>query len=378
MRRFHRLGLSAALVAALMGGTAVLAEVPATPAVATDARALRAEIAPALYELAYSAGQKALFVASAGGFGDDAPPSKILRLDPRTLKVEAEIALEGRGFGLALDDAAGRLYAGDTMDGAVHVIDIAANKVIGKIRLAEKVKGEDGTERPAYNLRELVLDPARNRLYAPGLTFEDSVLYVADTKAMQVEKVVPGFGFVATGIALDPGAGRLYVSNMQGALYTVDTGSLEVLGKVETSGDQLLNLAPDPAGGRIFATDEGHPRIDGMRAKAVPDYKVKGAGNLVLVLKAADGSTIRALPTGEGPIAPLFDAARKRLYVTNRGEGTVSVFDTESYALLEKIALPAHPNSLALDPASGALFVTVKNGEDAAKGAPESVLRIGL
>lgn len=98
----------------------------------------------------------------------------------------------------------------------------------------------------------------------------------------------------------------------------------------------------------------------------------------MLVLNTGNGATIRSLPTGEGPIAPLFDAARKCLYVTNRGEDSVSVFDTDSYALLERIDLPAHPNSLAFDPRDGALFVTVKNGEDGPQGKAESVVRIGF
>ncbi|WP_323717836.1 YncE family protein [Paracoccus aminovorans] len=381
--RHSSLRLGTAILAALLTTSAIHAEQAApgaapAAAVQADKRILRAELAPALYELVYSPSQNAVFVASAGGFGPDAPASKILRLDPETLAVQAEIRLEGKGFGLGLDDEAGRLYAGDTTDAAVHVIDIAANRVIGKVRLAEKVKDEEGNERPPHNIRELVLDPAHHRLYAPGLAFKDSALYVVDTQALKPEKVVPGLGFVATGVAHDPAADRLYVTNQQGELYTLDTGTLEVLGKAETSGDQLLNLALDAAGGRIFATDQGLTKMDEIRRESLPDYAPRGKGGQVLVLNPADGTTLRALPTGEGPIAPLFDAARKRLYVTGRGDGSVSVFDTDSYALVEKIDLPAHPNSLALDAKSGALFVTVKNGEDAAQGSAESVVRIGL
>ena len=377
-----RLHLTCAILAALCVAPAAHAEQAAAPAsdetaVEADQRIQRAEIAPALYEIAYSPSQQALFVASAGGFGENAAPSKILRLNPQSLAVEAEIALDGRGFGLALDDAAGRLYAGDTMDAAIHVIDIKSNEVVGKVQLAEKVKDDEGNERSPHNLRELVVDPTNHRLYAPGLALDGSALYVVDTEALAVEKSLPGFGFVATGVALDPDAGRLYVSNLQGELYTVDTQSLEILGKAETTGDQLLNLALHAEGDRIFATDQGIEMIDGMREKHVPDYTIKGKGNQVLVLNPADGETIASLPTGAGPIAPLLDTPRKRLYVTNRGDGSVSVFDAESYDLVETIALPAHPNSLALDPESGALFVTVKNGKDAERGSAESVVRIG-
>ena len=49
-----------------------------------QATVIRRSLAPALYELAYSDKQKAVFVASAGGREKDAPQSRILRLDPTT------------------------------------------------------------------------------------------------------------------------------------------------------------------------------------------------------------------------------------------------------------------------------------------------------
>jgi YVTN family beta-propeller protein len=307
----------------------------------------------------------------------------VLRLNADTLAVEAEIPLERKGFGVTLDDAANRLYVGNTNDGAITVIDTAANKVVGSVQLAQKAKvtGPDGKEAERYphNFREMVVDPANHRLYAPGLTFKDSALYVVDTRTLQVEKVIPGFGFVATGVALNAKAGKLYVSNSQGQLFTVDTRTLAA-SKVEAAGDQLLNLVVDPSGKRVLATDQGMAVMDEMRAKAggLADYKRRGAGNQVLALDPATGKALATLPTGEGPVALLLDEPRRRLYVTNRGAGTLSVFDSRSNALLQTIELPTHPNSLALDARRNVLYVTVKNGEKDPKGANESVARIAF
>ena len=57
-----------------------------------QATVIRRSLAPALYELAYSDKQKAVFVASAGGREKDAPQSRILRLDPTTLAVVAAVS----------------------------------------------------------------------------------------------------------------------------------------------------------------------------------------------------------------------------------------------------------------------------------------------
>ena len=399
MKSLKSLSLLSLAVTTALAGCAQQVSAPATPATpaaqaaAPAAPAARATMAPSaevrrealaqgLYELAYSARQDAVFVTSSGGFGPTAAPSRVLRLHPDTLAVEAEIPLERRGFGVTLDDAANRLYVGNTNDGAITVIDTAANQVIGVVQLAQKTKvtGPDGKEAERYphNFREMVVDPARHRLYAPGLTFKDSALYVVDTHSLTVEKVLPGFGFVATGVTLDARTGKLYVSNAQGQLFTVDTGSLDV-SKVETAaGDQLLNVVWDERGKRVLATDQGLELFDGMRAKAggLADYQRRGTGNQVVALDPATGKALATLPTGEGPVALLLDEQRQRLYVTNRGAGTLSVFDSRSNALLQTVTLPTHPNSLALDAKRNVLYVTVKNGEKDPKGSDESVARI--
>lgn len=337
----------------------------------------RTSIAPSLYELAYSARQNAVFVASSGGFGEGAGPSHVLRLDPKTLAVQAQIPLQRRGFGVVLDDAANRLYVGNTTDASITVVDTATNQVVGVVQLADKVKGADGKEAYAHHFRELVLDPANGRLYAPGLSSAGSALYVVNTRTLTLEKVIPGFGAVATGIALDAANQRLFISNLRGGLYEVDTRTLAITKSLAAGADQLLNLAYDPQGRRLFGTDQGLASINERRQKAEPGF-TPTPGNRVVVFDADSARITASLPTGDGPIAPLLDLPRKRLYVTNRGAGSLSVFDTGSQQLLQTIALPSHPNSLALDSRNNVLYVSVKNGRDDAKGSQESVVRIAL
>ena len=380
--------LALALAAALAGcaqqasaPAATGAAAAAQPATKQAGEIRRQALAQGLYEIAYSARQDAVFVASAGGRGEGAAPSKILRLHPETLAVQAEIPLERKGFGIALDDAGNRLYVGNTNDGSVTAIDTATNRVVGVVQLIEKakVKGPDGkeVERFPYNFREIAVDPANHRLYMPGLRAQDSALFVVDTRALKLEKIVSGFGFMATGVALDAQGGKLYVSNLQGQVFTVDTRTLAAT-QAEAPGDQLINLAVAPSAQRLLATDQGLPNLDGMRAKqpALASYQQRGKGNQVLVLNAAASKLVASLPTGAGPLAMLVDEPRQRLYVTSRNAGTVSVFDTRTNALLQSIAVPPHPNSLALDARRNALYVTVKSGQSDPKGSNESVARI--
>ncbi len=63
----------------------------------------------------------------------------------------------------------------------------------------------------------------------------------------------PGFNFGATGISMDSGAGKLYVSNLMGQLFVVDIGTLAITDRFEVQGDQLLNLVVDHDNKRLLA-----------------------------------------------------------------------------------------------------------------------------
>lgn len=79
---------------------------------------------------------------------------------------------------------------------------------------------------------------------------------------------------------------------------------------------------------------------------------------------------------GKGALGIVIDG--QNAYSANRIAGTVTVIRRADNAVVSSYALPAHPNSLALDSQGKRLFVTVKNGQDAPKGAAENLARIQL
>ncbi|UZO99041.1 Hypothetical protein RMHFA_04030 (plasmid) [Roseomonas mucosa] len=367
MSRRRTLGL-------LTSGLAVAAMRPAWAA----PKMKQVEVAPALYELAFSPSRNALFVLSAGGFAEGAPASRLLRLDPQSLAIRSELTLPLRGFGVALDDMAGRLYVGHGLDAAVSVVDIGENHVLGTLRLATKVKGEDGKEEYPYKLRELLLDPSGERLYLPGLGMKDSQVYVVSTKNLTAEKPITGIGPGATGIALDAAKDRLFVSTLAGQLCTIDRKTQELHHSVEAGGaEQPLNLAYDSASGAVLAVDQGMENLTRYKEKMIPGFVSKNPGNRVVALEPESGKLLWETPVGQGPVALRLDAARKRLFVTNRSSGSVSVLDTDRHSVAETVPLPPHPNSLALDEKTGTAFVSVKLPFEKIK-EKESVARITL
>lgn len=381
--------ISTVVVAALIAGCAGSKDLRATSvqgsamtAEVAAPKVVRAAIAPALYELAYSPKQRAVFVASVGSQGEGTATPKIFRLNPDTLAVEAEIALDFPGLGVTLDDDNNRLYVGNAFDAAVTVIDTRTNHVVGVAKLAEKVNalGFDGkpTVRYPHNLRELLVDNTTGRLFAPGIWIDDSSLYVVNLKTLAVEKVMPGFGFGAAGVTMDPKLGKVYVANMQGQVFVVDAKTLELDRVMEVQADQLLNMVFDNKAGRILAIDQGGANVDGVRANlAKLDYKPRGTGNRVVVINPATGEVEKSIPTGTGPVNLVLDEERGHLYVTNRVSGTVTVYDrNDNDRELHSVAVPDFPNTPRLDPQTGAVYVSIKNGEQAGKGSNESVAKL--
>lgn len=335
------------------------------------------KIAPALYELRYSAKKNAVYVVSAGRL-DQPNSSKILRLDPDTLAVQAEISLPDNGFGLALDEEQQLLYVGHSKTAAIGVVDLKTDTYTQRIQLASKRLDHEGKMNYPHQVRELVLDPEHSRLYVPGLWFIDSVLYIVNTEKRELEKTIPGLGFVTSGIALDSEHKRLFISNLEGKLFTLDTRSLSLKHTDQPDVEQMLNLAYDAQQKRLFASDQGEPLLSALAQQYAPGFTSIHAGNRVAVLDADTRTLVASLPTAPLPIAPLFDPQRKRLFVTERGGGSITVYDTDNFKKLHIFNVGKHPNSLSLNPATGVVYGSIKNTESDEKHSDEAVIRLQL
>jgi DNA-binding beta-propeller fold protein YncE len=395
------------LLATLFVAASVSATTLAQADTVIDAKNIHREnVAPALVELAWSAKQQAIFVTSPDW--EDEQRSSVLRLDPQTLAIKATIPLAVKGFGVALDDSNNRLYLTEGFNGAVGVVDTVRNQSLAAIKLQDKVNIESAwrkagmtgehldfmlaelkrfkiTDDFMFKVREARFDSQTGRLFLPGLGYGvDSVLFVVDTRKQALEKIIPGFGFYAVGVAVDEKGRRVFVSNMQGQLMTVNADTLERVSKHETQADQLLNLVYDPQGNRVLGVDQGIDRDKYRNYHLKENYTRRSSGHRLFALNADDGKLLASVETEEVPIGLLLDEKNQRIFVTNRngvrvdkGAGTLSVFEANTLRHLQTLPLPPHPNSLTLDENTRTLYVTVKNdGESKKAGKAESIVRI--
>ncbi|MNG83449.1 Outer membrane protein assembly factor BamB [compost metagenome] len=318
---------------------------------------LRKPVGKGAYEMVYSQGENALYLATSQSRKQD-KGGVVYRLDPKTLDITQVIHNDIKPFGAAINGKTDTLFFGNTVNNSVTAIDAKTGEVKGRLVLDARQRTE--TVKPLAP-RELVADATTDTLYITGLG-ESSVVWVVDGKDLTLRTTITDTGKYGTGLALDAAAGRLYVTNADGELVTIDTKTNKVLTRKkldEAKEHFFLNLSLDPATHRAFITDSKQAQV--------------------LVVDTRDGTVLSKIEVPES-LAVLFNPARNEVYVTHRKAGEVSVIDAKSYKLLNTLKTPTHPNSLALSPDGQTLYVSVKQASSREKEAtdPDDVIRIAL
>ncbi|WP_454877429.1 7-bladed beta-propeller protein YncE [Serratia inhibens] len=318
---------------------------------------LRKPVGKGAYEMVYSQGENALYLATSQSRKQD-KGGVVYRLDPKTLDITQVIHNDIKPFGAAINGKTDTLFFGNTVNNSVTAIDAKTGEVKGRLVLDARQRTE--TVKPLAP-RELVADAATNTLYITGLG-ESSVVWVVDGKDLTLRTTIADTGKYGTGLALDAAAGRLYVTNADGELVTIDSKTNKVLTRKKLDEGKehfFLNLSLDPATHRAFITDSKQAQM--------------------LVVDTRDGTVLSKIEVPES-LAVLFNPARNEVYVTHRKAGEVSVIDAKSYKLLNTLKTPTHPNSLALSPDGQTLYVSVKQASSREKEAtaPDDVIRIAL
>ncbi|REF68498.1 MULTISPECIES: YncE family protein [Paracoccus] len=357
---------------------AVAQQAPNEPAPLTTAEfapaMIRTDTIPGAYEVVHWMEEGLAFVASVPSF-DEGTAGFIHVLDADDLHPIRQIQLPRRPFALALDRRTGRLYAGNTLDGSLTVIDAKGGQILDTIQLGLE-KEEGGFE----HTRMITLDEDRGLAFvtSPG---REGVVWIVDLKAGELLHRIEG-GLWPAGAVYNANAGRFYASGGGiEEISVIDAVSGERVGMIST-GDTteeaaeasqhfFLNLAIDTEGQRLFAADAN-----------------KGA---IYVFDIANGKVVNQIPVGPGTLDVAFNPARSEIYATwrgttrkeNAGTGGLVVIGAQDYAVKQRIPLPVHPNSIEVSEDGQTLFVTVKvphdkEHSDYREGALDSVIRVDL
>lgn len=307
-------------------------------------------LGPGVYELAYDAGQNALYVASAPSFDKDKPAGNVFLLAADSLAIKDRITTQRRPFSVALDEPNHLLFLGNALDGSITVMDTRTNKEVKTIQLSDA--------KTRAHVREAVLDKKHQRLYVSGIASKDEgVLWVIDTQKQELVHTLKKMDPV--GFAVDEASDKVYAVTGKGELITLDGKTSQELSRVKVDPREpehyFLNIALNPAKNVGFIADTNTADV--------------------LVVQLDSGKLIHRIPTPNA-IAALYNLARNEVYVTHRNARQISVIDADTYRVKHSVKTAAMPNSMVLSPDSKTLYVSVKQDEKANKA--DYVLKLDL
>lgn len=324
--------------------------------------------APGLYQTAYSAKNKAIFTTSSIG----RPPikqSELVRLDAKTLKVEARVtpaaapprelppnapadaSTDGGVFGVygvGVDDKNNTVWVTNTRQNTVAVYSQKDLKLVKQF--------EPGL---VNHSRDVVVDETVGKAYASATFAPEVVVFnTAKTefdKKIAIQSTKRGETFSAASLSLDRKAHRLYIaSNATNEVAVIDTKTDEVLNVFAVPGARsVIGVSHDPETDRIFAA-------------------AQGSDNLV-VLNGADGSVIADTPVGAGALNAVFDPVKRLVYVSNFNNGTIAVLDVDGKIVANLDGSPV-ANHVSTD-GQGNVYAVIKTTRDG-KSERDTVVRI--
>ncbi len=251
--------------------------------------------------------------------------NRLTVVDGRSGRIVGQVGpIPGGPHGIAFDPHADLGISDDGRFGQAVLFDTHSLRVLARLRIergadavtfdpvsehAFVIDGRTGTV--------TVIDPLRRRVL--------TAIHIGG----DLEYAVPGDN------------GQLYVNGVtHHEIFRIDTATnrLDAAWPMPTC-RAPHGLAIDTATHRLFASCEN--------------------GRLVVV-DANDGATVATVPIGQGTDADRFDARRRLIFSSNGTDGTLSVIREESpqqFVLVATVRTALSGRTMALDPASGRLYV---------------------
>lgn len=294
-----------------------------------------------LYQSAYSAKEKALYVtASDRGTGNS---GFIYKLNPDTLAIEASHETTDHdgftktgAFGVGVDDVNGNIWVTNTGSGSVAVYKASDLDLVKQF--------------PASTIshpRDIVYDPKTDRVFASSASEGSSAastgyISVFEAKAPydKVTDVQTGPRDVFNPVSLSLADGKLFSPSLgSNKVLSLDTSSLDpkflTIDGINVGGRGASGIAYDAADKRLFIASQNSSEV--------------------VIADATTGETIKEVPTGRQALNVAFDEVHKLVYVANFGGTSVTVLDIDGNKIA---ALPiATSNHVSVDGLGNAFVV---------------------
>jgi len=233
-----------------------------------------------------------------------------------------------------------RRHIGGVVGGAI-VVDPQTNRAFvssdgGTITVLDTTKGTVAGTIPARGgARMVAVDTRAARVFYLSGTFRQGDLTALDARTGAERYDIPVTGGYPTVAAVDERLRRVYVESNPPESNTGPTPtSIAILDAVTGQHMRdtplgLVGFPTTPNGAQSIAVDEAHGQVFVLTIPFTLDRNgVPRHGSARLVtFDAAAGAVSSKVGVGKDPQAVVVDARLRRVFVANRGDNTVSVFD---------------------------------------------------
>jgi DNA-binding beta-propeller fold protein YncE len=268
--------------------------------------------------------------------------------------VQRTVHVGSLSLGIAVDEQVGRAfvvsYGSDSRTGRLSMLDTCSGAIVRTVTVGLLPQG-------------VAVDERTGRVFVAG---EDSSgvgnVAVLDAMSGRVLRTV-AVGQAPGPMAVDQRTGRAFVINQNSdSVSVLDTHS-GALVRTTNLGRDLFAVAVDEQTGRVFVANDIDLRANG--GVSVPNGSVS-------ILDATSGRLVRSVTVGMFPTAVAVDARSGRVVVASKGpvdsnlvplgNGTVTVLDARSGAVLRTVAVGTFPVAIAVDERAGRAFVVNARG----------------
>jgi YVTN family beta-propeller protein len=261
--------------------------------------------------------------------------------------IAALILLAGCGGGGG-EPRGTRLYVTNEMSADMTVIDVEAQRVVGRVPLGKRPRGIVSS--PDARLLYIALSgspvagPGVDEKTLPPADKAADGIAVFDVARGKVVRVLRGVSDPET-VAVSPDGATLYLaSEDSGTLVLLDARSGAVRRSVQVGGEPE-GVAVSPDGSLVLATSE--------------------EDNAVAVYEVRQGRVRLRIPVGARPRNVVFSADGRRAFVPGEADSSLTLIDVASGRAMRRASIAGkdvRPMGIGLAPGGGALFLTTGRG----------------
>ena len=260
---------------------------------------------------------------------------------------------------VAVNPKTNKVYAVNSTDGTVMVIDASANSTT--------------TVRVGSEPIAIAVNPLTNKIYV-GNSASGTVSVIDGTTDVVTATVQ--VGALPYVVAVNPTTNQIYISKTFSNTMVVIDGATNATSNLK-AGIQADAMAVNTLTNKLYLTNYESPNVTvmdgatndttsvvaGMHAWAIAANPVTnkiyianaGSSNLT-VMDGASNDT-KTVKTGAIPCAVAVDSAANRIYVVNYASDSVTVIDGAKRSVIATVGVGARPQAIAINPVTHTIYV---------------------